>query len=416
MADVPPQPRAAAEPDRPQRLPALEGLRGIAAVLVLLSHLQLAFFVDAAAVLPRLVGPVAATFLAAAYDGTFPVWVFWVLSGFVLALTFHATADRTAARGGLVDAAIRRYPRLLPPVLASTLLAWALLAAGCMSNDRLAARFGPAYGDWLGGKYRFAPSLAAAARSGAWDAFVAFDPATSYNPVLWTMEAEFLGSIALFAWLALVGKHRARWALSVAAVVSLHAVAWHRFNAFLLGSMLAEAHVDRRAWWSALPAGLRRAAAAATESRLAAAAVAAAVLFLAGLPLTRGVPQLYLAVAATALAVASGPAARLLATPLPTFLGTISFGLYLVHLPLLCALAFPLHAAAAARVAEPVASVIAAAGVGAASLVGGWCLWRLADRPAPAFARAVARAVRPASSAAGAAGVSPPAAPPPAPS
>ncbi len=393
MVDVSRQPRAAPVAVPRQRIASLEGLRGVAALVVLVSHLQLTFFVDAPAVLPRRVGGVAATFLAAAYDGSFPVWVFWVLSGFVLALGFHAAADASAARAQIRDAAIRRYPRLLPPVLASTLFAWALLAAGWMSNDRLATRLGPASGPWLGGKYRFEPRLADAVRSGAWDAFVAFDPATSYNPVLWTMEAEFLGSLLLFAWLAVVGRHPARWPLAALAVVGLHAVRLHRFNAFLLGSLLAEAHVHRDGLWERLPMRLRRPAAAAAESPLVAASITAAILFLVGLPLTRNAPQLYLALAVTALAVGSRPMARLLAAPPVVFLGRISFGLYLVHLPLLCAAAYPLHTAATTVASPAGAAALAAAGVAAASLVGGFCLWWIADRPAVGFARAVSRAV-----------------------
>lgn len=117
----------------PVRLPALDGVRGIAAAVVVVHHALLTW--------PALAGQyfgadpgswtwwLTFTPLHLAWAGTEAVMVFFVLSGFVLARPFLA-AERPGRSG-------RRWPawygqrlvRLHPPVLASLLLAAALVHA-----------------------------------------------------------------------------------------------------------------------------------------------------------------------------------------------------------------------------------------------------------------------------------------------
>lgn len=111
------------------RFNQLEGLRGIAAFVVVLGHLRHTFFFEARNTW-NANGQIFGTVAEAMFDGNFAVWIFWVMSAFVLSLRFHVTDDHVASRSILSDALIRRYPRLLLPVLISVFFAWALHASG----------------------------------------------------------------------------------------------------------------------------------------------------------------------------------------------------------------------------------------------------------------------------------------------
>ena len=115
----------------PSKILALEGVRGIAAMIVVFSHLRNMFLVDSDTQLlnvlsawPDAMAKATVLVVEGLLDGAFSVWTFWVLSGFVLSHKYFKHIQREqlqAARIVLVDAAIRRYPRLLIPVLLSVL-------------------------------------------------------------------------------------------------------------------------------------------------------------------------------------------------------------------------------------------------------------------------------------------------------
>jgi peptidoglycan/LPS O-acetylase OafA/YrhL len=106
-----------------QRFDSLDGLRGLAALTVVVFH----FF---SAYVPGLLADQtdtpwwgSDTPLAILFNGDFAVCVFFVLSGFVIANS--AAQGRTAFALNVV----RRYFRLAAPVAASTVIGWARLAA-----------------------------------------------------------------------------------------------------------------------------------------------------------------------------------------------------------------------------------------------------------------------------------------------
>src|SRR5580698_99847 len=124
----------------------LDGLRGVAAVNVMLSHVVVAcdfalysglpsdshFSWDIAVSAWPLLLPVA--------GANFSVCVFLVLSGFVLAHAF------SGGRLGAAALAVKRAVRLGLPILAATLFAWALLAAGLTFNHGAGLLW---HGTWL---------------------------------------------------------------------------------------------------------------------------------------------------------------------------------------------------------------------------------------------------------------------------
>src|SRR4029450_8386999 len=106
----------------------LHGVRGIASFVVLIYHHIYPFtyaLIDSDPDNPW-IRAVSSSPLAAFYNGTFCVWVFFVLSGLVLSPSMYRP------RGSLPAIVIKRYVRLTLPILATSILA--LLAVRLHAN------------------------------------------------------------------------------------------------------------------------------------------------------------------------------------------------------------------------------------------------------------------------------------------
>jgi len=367
-----------------QKLDYLEGLRGIAAFVVLLGHLRRTFFEHSYEVLTERYGYWTSSFLEGFLNEHFAVWIFWVLSGFVLSLKFHREPDREKSRTLLLDASLRRYPRLLLPVLASVLLAWALWTLGAISNHQLADLLQTSDNGWLRRFYLHEPELPGALKSAFWDSFIDFDPATTYNVVLWSMEVEFYGSIFLFAYLFLVGKQSYRWLIYLVTIVALQAVSMTAMNAFVVGLWMCEIFVRQETRESTDRGNF-------LDHYTFLFVLSVPIMMQIGIAQDHELWNLILSTGVTVLVLMSHPLRKILSTRVPMFLGKISFGLYLVHLPLICALALPIYQVSGG-VANPItAAWLTSLTMIAISLLAGWCLWYLADRPAIAFSRSIAK-------------------------
>lgn len=376
------------------KLDQLEGLRGFAAFVVLLSHLRLTFFLNANEVISSRLPPSLAICVEAFFDGNFAVWLFWVMSAFVLSLRYHATVDRGQAGAILTDATVRRYPRLVLPVLVSIAFAWILHNLGLMSNVRLANLFGPEYDNWLGSFYLFEPDAIAAFKSGIWQTFFAYNPATSYNRVLWTMEIELYGSFFLFGLLSLVGKHPLRFLIYIVTLLIVYKLSVHWINAFVLGAMICDGFINKELFRDGLPRPVAKIYRFIAHNSWIALLLTVPTLYLIGLPNRDGILHLLLASAVTAYVVVSSPVRAFFSSRVLVFLGKISFGLYLAHLPLICATAFPIYTGLAIHFSPAFASALSAIVIVVLSLIAGWCLWYISDRPAIAFSRAVSDVMR----------------------
>jgi peptidoglycan/LPS O-acetylase OafA/YrhL len=189
----------------PGKFTQLEGLRGLAAAMVVVWHFIWAFA-------PWVLGSVAGSPaqglvgnpVAAGIDGPAAVALFFVLSGFVIPLRFF----RSGRAGMILRAAARRWPRLAGLSLLAVLFSYGLFRFGLFYFREAAVVTGS---PWLGTYGGGAPggalpiSLARAVREGLVGAFV--DKSDSYDPVLWTMRHELLGSF-LSMGLALISRRR----------------------------------------------------------------------------------------------------------------------------------------------------------------------------------------------------------------
>lgn len=170
---------------REVRLHELDGLRGWAALVVVLYHLFWEMFGQ---IVPEFRNPVFGFFL----DGELAVAIFFVLSGEALSSAYFSGRGYTA----VINLAVKRYPRLAIPILASCLIVLFLSHQGLIYNAA-AAKF-VERPDWLGTPLGFPLSLSATLHYSLFYVF-ADKPIDAINPYLWTMRIELVGSGLVFA-------------------------------------------------------------------------------------------------------------------------------------------------------------------------------------------------------------------------
>jgi peptidoglycan/LPS O-acetylase OafA/YrhL len=278
----------------------LDGLRGWAAVVVLLHHL----FVD---------GLPANSFMADRalwakvffLNGALAVSVFFVISGFSLSIRYLETGDARA----LARIASGRYLRLALPIFAICAVTYALLVSGLIPPA--AQRPSP-----LDQFLSFSPTIDGLLGFSLLKVFVAYSGAESFDPPLWTMTYEFFGSFMVFALIAYLRPSRLRTLLLAVLFLLLTALQTY-FALFVAGILIAD---------------LFALIGTSTAANRAGAALCGAGLLLIALPHT-WFAAVYLggAVCLTAGVVFCAPVRRFFENRLSSFLGWISFPLYLVQ-------------------------------------------------------------------------------------
>ena len=319
--------------ERP-RYESLDGLRGIAALSVCFFHFFCAY-------VPHLIpGQTTSVWwgsdtpLAVLYNGGFAVSVFFVLSGFVVS---NSAAKRHLP---VLFNLIQRYFRLAIPMLGGTLFGWALLALWPHTVAELkAANDHP----WLAFVYDGNdPGFFWAVKNALFGVFK--NGGSGFDNVLWTMPIELIGSFGIYLLYSLVPL---KWRVPTLIAVGLLCVVplyQPEYTAFALGALLREATMANR-----------------LSSRLVWPALAFALVFGAMMPCYShrlGIPPLpgtfalgaphkvwhVLAATAVLYAVLECPALKLILSTCPArFLGDISFGLYLVHVPMLYTVFVPIY-------------------------------------------------------------------------
>lgn len=220
----------------------LEGLRGVAAVVVVIYHAMIMFYPGIAygqnpSLAPvqnmrfedNLYGNPINVFLS----GGFAVAIFFVLSGFVLSIGYFKAGKESIIK----KLAIKRYVRLMIPALGSVLLAYVLIALGFSSNKQAAVDI--THSGHLDHIWQLSPSLIDAFKEGVISVFM--QSGSGYNGVLWTMHYEFVGSFIVFAALLVFGSSPYR-ALGYAALLMWSYGTW--FMAIILGMVLADIYAQ----------------------------------------------------------------------------------------------------------------------------------------------------------------------------
>lgn len=286
--------------DGAKRFGFLDGLRGWAAVVVLFYHVYIDGLPANALMADRALWT-KAFFL----NGTLAVCIFFVVSGFSLSIRYLETGDPR----GLARIAAGRYLRLAIPIFAICAMTYALMLSGIIGPANL--RPGP-----LDMYLSFAPSLQGLFGFSLFKVFFAYSGAETYVPPLWTMSYEFIGSFLVFASLAILGAWP--WRTYVFAVLFLSLMLWQSYFALFVGGILIADIFIRRDKWP-------------TASRYGAIAAICGVILT--LSLTTQFNTVYIAAAMLLVAgVAFCPPIRsLFENRFASFLGWISFPLYLVQ-------------------------------------------------------------------------------------
>ena len=160
----------------------LDGLRGWAALAVLMSHTLWNGF---GIIVPALKNPVTG-FL---FDGRFAVFIFFVISGEALSASFLRSRKYTS----LVRLAVKRYGRLTIPITVTSMLIFLIQISHINLVSRISNISGfsnfwnneaiSSYNIWPYIKYSMA------------DVYKADETQNVVNPFLWTMHYELIGSI-----------------------------------------------------------------------------------------------------------------------------------------------------------------------------------------------------------------------------
>lgn len=311
------------------RLPALDGLRGIAALLVVLTH---ASFLTGLSGRPRLAGHLLGR-------GDFGVAIFFALSGFLLYRLMVHEAD-TTGRVRLAAYAARRFARVVPAY-------WAALAAlGLATRPEVRDIVLHAIGAHI---YVSDSMIPAFGQSWSVATELSFYAALPFLVIVFSwlrqrrqasVMGALLGLLALTSVLgftvgpAWLGEH----------VILERLLPW-RAPHFLIGMVIAEAAITprhRASRW------LRRMAAQPGGCLvIAAAAYLASTTPLAGSLLLEPAHGLALVLRTFFASVVAGglllplalgppsPWSHLLSKPAARWLGTISYGVFLWHLPVL---------------------------------------------------------------------------------
>ena len=186
----------------------LDGLRGIAALMVVLTHLRLLLYprypdprflqTNAPQHLPYEFILEKFPFMIFLIGGSLSVYIFFVHSGFVLSYKYIRTEDPRV----LISMAVRRVFRLGIPVAVAVFFAYAIMRLSLMRNVQVAPIAGTQ--TWFGLLFAFPASLHTAIPDALGG--VLFYPQTRYNGVFWTMYIECICSYLVFLALPIIAR------------------------------------------------------------------------------------------------------------------------------------------------------------------------------------------------------------------
>jgi peptidoglycan/LPS O-acetylase OafA/YrhL len=324
------------------RLIALDGLRGIAAIVVVFHHIYQTArpFIEPSTnawAVGSLWWFISSTPIKLLSAGSEAVLVFFVLSGLVVPLPLIGKGVRT-----WLGFFASRLVRLYVPVWASLVLAGIWINTLPHPADAVTA------GSWVARTNGTQASLGLLFSEAG-----LMRNSFSSNSVLWSLRWELIFSLALplFVLTALAVKRY--WAIAVAVCFALTIVgklldidALLYLPVFFLGTLVAVNLEAIRSWAEKIR---HRPRARVVGWFVTAASVLSIVvswmlrpILKAGTPLSDIIGSLTPvgALGLVACAIAFGPVARGLSARVPQWLGKVSFSLYLTHLPILVALIY----------------------------------------------------------------------------
>lgn len=305
----------------------IDGLRGLAALVVVVSHFCCAFYpaTDTLRYTDVRTSPLEVMFtqtpLNLLYNGNFAVCLFFVISGYVLSASFFASQNKDV----VYSSAYRRYFRLMIPVLATSVLYYLFL-----SQHWFAIKQVPGVGDspWLQKMWNTEPGLVHFIKSTLYDLIVYRDIEPPYNPALWSIGIELKGSYLVYLFLLLMGNFRFRWiGYLVLVVLTLKSY----YFLFIVGMVMSDLFRQRKLYQ---PSTWQLILLLVIACYLGSYKHTNTTSFWSVLDVMKSFvkPQAIGAVCLFYVCLQSRWAFALLSTRVATFFGEISYSLYLIHL------------------------------------------------------------------------------------
>ena len=229
----------------PHRVHFLDGIRGWAALFVLFNHLIGGLLTISAPELvsnnavfldhlthSQYISIIFTTFIRYITNGHLAVYVFFVLSGY--ALSFHQI---NFSKRNLSLAASSRYFRLMIPIVITTLITYAVMRMGLIFNLQIAPQ---ASSEWIRRFFDFDATLKGALSYSFYDVFFNYSETKTYNPALWTMPIEIIGSFLIYGFLGLFRENSTvQW--KVAIIIATHFFfSMPPYACFFIGYLIAE--------------------------------------------------------------------------------------------------------------------------------------------------------------------------------
>ncbi|ELL3272841.1 acyltransferase [Escherichia coli] len=180
------------------KIESVDGIRGLACLMVIFSHLSLIFFpyvfsgkmTEMHSEMEYYIYHSPITFF---YSGTSAVFIFFSLSGFILT---YACCKNNNVLFDSLKMTLSRYPRLMLPTLWSIMICYIVMVITPSGFNQL---------NWIGGMLELKQhSFLGALYNGFVSAILFCD--RSYNIIIWTMQVEFFGSLIIFGLTPLISR------------------------------------------------------------------------------------------------------------------------------------------------------------------------------------------------------------------
>lgn len=218
-----------------EKLDFIDGLKVFSCMMIFNFHFINAFYCGFYSLrpeeyhLPGLEYFVGSTPLNLIMGGKFGVRMFMTISGFFVGYRFFLTGEKKSLTGGV----IKKYFRLVFPIITANVAIYILMKAGLFANAEASALAGTSV--YFGNYNQFEPSLPAALYEAAWGCFAT--GLNKYNGPLWFIYYEFFGTLLIAAILSLLGNSNARYiAYVVAAILGIRT----DFLPFILGATVCD--------------------------------------------------------------------------------------------------------------------------------------------------------------------------------
>lgn len=179
------------------RIEYITGIKGYMCIVVVFFHLMICFypatyFKDATSYSQGYVDVfLGSSPLFGIINGSFAVFIFWMISGFLFGIAFLRNDDLGAA----TSRAFRRWPRLFLPMAASILFGFVIIKLGLTHNIE-AAEYCSGGSNWILSTSAASPTLTECVVNIYRSIFIG---GSNLNAPTWTMATEFIGSFIIVA-------------------------------------------------------------------------------------------------------------------------------------------------------------------------------------------------------------------------